>query len=100
VFLSAVTVRQADLSANKPFHVEIEKLANTLYCPDGIGRWFYERAAGSYNVCWPALDGVLEDEVLNSGADQNLPYPDPVGRRFGEGDSTDGEFVHETGLSA
>lgn len=43
-------VRQADLSANKPFHVEIEKLATTTYCPDGIGRWFYERAAGSYNV--------------------------------------------------
>jgi len=43
-------VRQADLSANKPFHVEIEKLANTTYCPDGISRWFYERAAGSYNV--------------------------------------------------
>ncbi|TSA12488.1 MAG: abortive phage infection protein [Deltaproteobacteria bacterium] len=43
-------VRQADLSANKPFHVEIEKLSNTVYCPDGIGRWFYERAAGSYNV--------------------------------------------------
>ncbi len=44
------SVRQADLSANKPFHVEIEKLSNTVYCPDGIGRWFYERAAGSYNV--------------------------------------------------
>lgn len=29
---------------------EIEKHANTIYCPDGIGRWFYERAAGSYNV--------------------------------------------------
>lgn len=43
-------VRQADLSANKPFHVEIEKLSNTVYCPDGVGRWFYERAAGSYNV--------------------------------------------------
>ena len=44
------SVRQADLSANKPFHVEIEKLANTVYCPDGTSRWFYERAAGSYNV--------------------------------------------------
>jgi hypothetical protein len=43
-------VRQADLSANKPFHVEVEKLATTTYCPDGKGRWFYERAAGSYNV--------------------------------------------------
>lgn len=44
------SVRQADLSANKPFHVDIEKIATTTYCPDGIGRWFYERAAGSYNV--------------------------------------------------
>ena len=50
-------VRQADLSANKPFHVEIEKLANTTYCPDGISRWFYERAAGSYNVML-ARDGT------------------------------------------
>jgi hypothetical protein len=50
-------VRQADLSANKPFHVEIEKLSITVYCPDGIGRWFYERAAGSYNVML-ARDGT------------------------------------------
>lgn len=43
-------VKMSDLSANKPFHVEIEKLALSTYCPDGVGRWFYERAAGSYNV--------------------------------------------------
>ncbi len=43
-------VRQSDLSANKPFHVEIEKLSLAVYCPDGVGRWFYERAAGSYNT--------------------------------------------------
>jgi hypothetical protein len=43
-------VKQSDLSANKPFHVELEKLADTTYCPDGVGRWFYERSAGSYNV--------------------------------------------------
>lgn len=43
-------VRQSDLSANKPFHVDIERLSLTVYCPDGIGRWFYERAAGSYNT--------------------------------------------------
>jgi hypothetical protein len=41
-------VRQSDLSANTPFHIELEKLASTTYCPDGVGRWFYERAAGSY----------------------------------------------------
>lgn len=43
-------VRQSDLSANMPFHVELEKLALSTYCPDGVGRWFYERAAGSYNT--------------------------------------------------
>ncbi|ESZ05779.1 AIPR family protein [Mesorhizobium sp. L48C026A00] len=43
-------VKVSDLSANKPFHVELEKLALSTYCPDGVGRWFYERAAGSYNV--------------------------------------------------
>ena len=43
-------VRQSDLSANKPFHVEIEKLSRTVYCPDGVAQWFYERAAGSYNT--------------------------------------------------
>lgn len=49
-------VKQSDFSANKPFHVEIEKLAISTYCPDGISRWFYERAAGSYNVML-ALEG-------------------------------------------
>lgn len=44
------SVRQSDLSANKPFHVELEKLAMSTYCPDGVGRWFYERAAGSYQT--------------------------------------------------
>lgn len=44
------SVKLSDLSANKPYHVQIEKLALSTYCPDGIGRWFYERAAGSYNT--------------------------------------------------
>ena len=43
-------VRQSDLSANKPFHIEIEKLSRSVFCPDGVGQWFYERAAGSYNT--------------------------------------------------
>lgn len=43
-------VRQADLSSNKPFHREFEKLADTCFCPDGVSKWFYERSAGSYNV--------------------------------------------------
>jgi hypothetical protein len=44
------SVKQSDLSANKPFHTELEKLSLTTYCPDGVGRWFYERAAGSYKT--------------------------------------------------
>lgn len=44
------SVRQSDLSANKPFHVDVERQSTTVYCPDGVSRWFYERAAGSYNT--------------------------------------------------
>lgn len=44
------TVKQSDLSANKPFHVELEKIAQNTYCPDGVGKWFYERASGSYTT--------------------------------------------------
>ena len=43
-------VKLSDLSANKPFHVKIEQLSLATYCPDGTSRWFYERAAGSYNT--------------------------------------------------
>lgn len=43
-------VKQSDLSANKPFHVDVERLSLSVFCPDGTGRWFYERAAGSYNT--------------------------------------------------
>ncbi|HHT8834796.1 AIPR family protein [Burkholderia cenocepacia] len=50
-------VKLSDLSANKPFHVELERLASTTYCPDGVGKWFYERAAGSYNT-WLAREGA------------------------------------------
>lgn len=43
-------VKLSDLSANRPFHVQLEKLANDTWCPDGTTKWFYERAAGAYNV--------------------------------------------------
>lgn len=42
------TVQLADFSANDPFHQQIETLANTTWLDDGKGRWFYERARGSY----------------------------------------------------
>lgn len=43
-------VKTADLSSNMPFHVELEKMANCTYCPDGTTRWFYERGTGKYTT--------------------------------------------------
>ncbi len=65
-------VRQSDLSANKPFHVDVERLSLTVYCPDGTGRWFYERATGSYNTLLsregttPAKLRALKESVPSS----------------------------------
>lgn len=62
-------VKQSDLSANKPFHIEVERLSTSVYCPDGVSRWFYERAAGSYNTLLtrtgttPARLKALKDEM-------------------------------------
>ena len=44
------TVQPADFSSNEPFHVAVENLANNIWLPDGSGRWFYERARGSYGA--------------------------------------------------
>jgi AIPR protein/Abortive infection phage resistance protein N-terminal domain len=42
------TVQPADFSANDPFHVALERLANDTWLNDGQSRWFYERARGGY----------------------------------------------------
>jgi AIPR protein/Abortive infection phage resistance protein N-terminal domain len=42
------TVQLADFSAGDPFHQQIETVANNTWLDDGKGRWFYERARGSY----------------------------------------------------
>ncbi|MEJ0022882.1 MAG: AIPR family protein [Alphaproteobacteria bacterium] len=42
------TVQLADFSANDALHQLIETIANTTWMDDGKGRWFYERARGSY----------------------------------------------------
>ena len=69
------SVRQSDLSANKPFHVDIERLSLSVYCPDGVGRWFYERAAGSYNT-------VLAREGTTSAKLRQLKESIPTARRI------------------
>ena len=68
-------VRQSDLSANKPFHVEIEKISRTVYCPDGISQWFYERAAGSYNT-------LLAREGTNPAKLKKIKDAIPTSRRL------------------
>lgn len=68
-------VKQSDLSANKPFHIQIERLSLTVYCPDGRSRWFYERAAGSYNTLL-ARDGTTPAKL------RDLKETIPVARRI------------------
>lgn len=69
------SVRQSDLSANQPYHIEVEKLANTIYCPDGVGRWFYERATGSYKV-------MLEREGKTPAGIKRLKQSIPPSRKI------------------
>lgn len=68
-------VRQSDLSANKPFHVEIEKISRMVYCPDGVSQWFYERAAGSYNT-------LLAREGTTPGKLKKIKEAIPASRRL------------------
>jgi hypothetical protein len=68
-------VKQSDLSANKPFHVEMEKLAMNTFCPDGVGRWFYERSTGSYKV-------LLEREGKTPAGIKRLQLSMPTSRKI------------------
>ncbi len=42
------SIQLADFSAGDPFHQAVEELANNCWLESGKGRWFYERARGSY----------------------------------------------------
>jgi hypothetical protein len=69
------TVQPADFSANDPFHVAVEKLANNTWLPDGTGRWFYERARGSY--------GATEAKAAHSAVQtRRFKQETPKDRRF------------------
>lgn len=46
-------VSVSDLSSNRPFHIELEKISRSIWAPPSLGqagqtRWFYERARGQY----------------------------------------------------
>ncbi|SDT08859.1 AIPR family protein [Bradyrhizobium canariense] len=73
------TVQPADFSANDPFHVTVEKLANNTWLPDGKGRWFYERARGSY--------GAAELKAsFGAGQKRRFAQETPKERRFSKTD--------------
>jgi hypothetical protein len=67
---SQSAVKGSDHYANKPFQIQLEKLAMTTYCPDGVGRWYYERAAGSYKVM---LDREAKSEVDRRRLQDSMP---------------------------
>jgi len=52
------TVNEADFASNDPFHVTIEKLANSIWAPGEQTRWFYERARGQYEVARNRIAGT------------------------------------------
>ena len=43
-------VSEADFSANSKYHVKLQQLSETVWCPGEATRWFYERARGQYQV--------------------------------------------------
>ncbi len=54
------TVQPADFSANDPFHVRVEAMANNVWCPGGKTRWFYDRARGSYEAAQDRASGTAQ----------------------------------------
>lgn len=43
-------IQVSDLSANHEFHIALERLSETVWCPGERQRWFYERSRGGYQV--------------------------------------------------
>lgn len=73
------TVQPADFSANDPFHVAVESLAANAWLPGEGGRWFYERARGSY--------GAAEAKAALKATDrQRFKRETPKERRFSKTD--------------
>ncbi len=70
-------IQMADFSANDPFHIEIERLANQIWIPGETGRWFYERARGQYLVA-QSIEGRTEAQA------RRFRERTPVHRKFGK----------------
>jgi hypothetical protein len=83
---SQTAVKMSDLSANRPFHRQLEVLADTTLCPGGTSRWFYERAAGAYQL-------MLLRDARTSAEKAALQRRIPAKQRLGK---TDVAKFHES----
>lgn len=43
-------IQEADFSSNEPFHIAMERLSKSTWCPGEQSRWFYERSRGQYQT--------------------------------------------------
>jgi len=43
-------IQEADFSSNEPYHIALERLSKTQWCPGEQSRWFYERSRGQYQT--------------------------------------------------
>jgi hypothetical protein len=43
-------IQEADFSSNEPFHIALERMSKTVWCPGEQSRWFYERSRGQYST--------------------------------------------------
>jgi AIPR protein len=50
-------ILEADFSSIEPFHVAMERLSRSVWCPGERSRWFYERARGQYRTAM-SLEGT------------------------------------------
>ncbi|MBF0426048.1 MAG: AIPR family protein [Magnetococcales bacterium] len=73
-------VQMADFSSNDPFHIAIERLSNSVWCPGEQGRWFYERARGQYQIARSDATTPAQKRQFNERT--------PVARKFTKIDMT------------
>ena len=71
----------ADLSSNRPYHIEFEKLSRSIYTPltDNKSlqiRWFYERARGQYK------NARLKDGMNSKSREKAFDLKNPKNKLF------------------
>lgn len=68
-------IKKSDLGADGVFHRVLEKLSRETWTPDGKTKWFYERAAGQYEV-------AKQLEGKKTGGSQRFARENPKSQRM------------------